>query len=180
MKKIIILLTTLMVFLTGCNNLDDTPNKKVEAFLNDYQTLDNKVLDDLDKVVSRETRLNDSQKEKYKKIMKKNYQNLSYEIKEDSIDGENATVIVEIKVNDFSKVLNESDSYLQANPDEFKNDEGIYDEEKYMDYRLEQLEKSNEKVKYTLEINLSKRDNEWTVNNLSSDDLDKINGIYNA
>lgn len=180
MKKILLVLATLTLFLTGCNNLDDTPNKKVEAFFNNYQTLDNAVLDDLDEVVAKETRFTAEQKEKYKKIMKKHYQDLSYEIKEDMIDGDTATVTVEIKVNDFAKVLNEADSYLQANPNEFKDDAGIYSEEKYMDYRLEQLEKTNEKVKYTLEINLTKRDNEWTIDNLNSDDLDKINGIYSA
>lgn len=180
MKKILLILLALSLFLTGCNNLDDTPNKKVEAFFNNYQTLDNTVLDDLDEVVTKETRFTAEQRERYKKLMKKQYQGLSYEIKDDMIDGDTAIVTVEIKVNDFSKVLTETDAYLQMNPNEFKDDAGIYSEEKYMDYRLERLEKSNEKIKYTLEITLTKRDNEWTIDNLSTNDLDKINGIYNA
>ena len=47
-----------------------------------------------------------------------------------------------------------------------------------MDYRLEQLMNVSDKVKYTIDFTLTKRDNEWKLNELSETDREKINGTY--
>ena len=42
--------------------------------------------------------LSDNQKKDYKELMKKQYQNLTYTIKDEEVDGNNAIVKVEIEV----------------------------------------------------------------------------------
>ena len=44
MKKIIVIVL-MLITLTGCNKLMNTPTKKVEAMLNNYVTLNKDVLD---------------------------------------------------------------------------------------------------------------------------------------
>ena len=80
MKKILYVFL-IMVLAVGCNNLSNTPINKTEQMLKKYQMLDNDVMQDLNKTVDNETTFSESQKDEYKKIMKKHYQNLVYEIK---------------------------------------------------------------------------------------------------
>ena len=72
MKKILVSLA-LILCLTGCDigkTLDNTPTKRVETFLNKYQTLDDEVLDSLDYVISEEVLFNGEQRNKYRDIIK--------------------------------------------------------------------------------------------------------------
>ena len=124
MKKIIALLSILL--LVGCGDLSNTPTKQTEAFFKKYQTLDNAVLSDLNDVLANDTTLTDSQKEEYRDIMKKHYQNLTYEVKEAIENGDEATVKTEIVVTDFNKALDEANSYLLEHPEEFNDEFGNY------------------------------------------------------
>lgn len=177
MKKIFITLITI-ILLTGCNTLDNTPTKQVEVFLNKYQTLDKEVLNDLDSAVAEEMNFNTAQREKYKNMMKKHYQNITYEIKDTQEDGDEATVTVEIEVTDYSKTIASTNLYLQANRNEFLDEDGEYDNTKFNNYRLEELSKVKDKVKYTLELTLTKNDDKWELNPISGITEDKIHGIY--
>ncbi len=182
MKKILCLLGVLAV-MTGCSctaNMDNTPTKKVEAMLAKYQSLDAEVLTDLDNVVNAEDLFDNDQKDEYREIMKKHYQDLTYEIKDETIDGDNAIVTVEIEVNDYSKVMANADQYLEDNKEQFYNEENEYDEGLFTKYRLEQLRDADEKVKYTLELSLTKTNGEWTLDELSDADRSKINGMYES
>ena len=71
MKKIFVcLITILFITFTGCStNINNTPTKKVEEFLNRYQTLDSKVISDLDRVVEEEEKFNTSNREDYKELL---------------------------------------------------------------------------------------------------------------
>ena len=178
MKKIVFIL--MCVFLiSGCGKMLNTPTKKVEMFLENYQTLDADVINDLDKVVAEEESFNANQRETYKKIIKKHYQDLTYVIKDETINGDEAVVTVEITVNDFSKVMSEAESYLKNHPEEFNDDQGKYSETLFVDYKLKKLESTTDKVKYTLKLGLTKTNDEWKLNDLTSADYEKINGIYN-
>lgn len=175
MKKLIGFLAA-VVLLTGCDlgkKLDNTPTKKVENFLNKYQTLNDDVLTSLDNVVSLEEDFNSKQKDRYRDIIKNNYQKMTYKIKEEEIDGDNATVTVEIEVLDYSKILSDADNYRLEHKAEFEDDQS-----KFIDYRLEQLEKAKEKVKYTMDLSLTKVDEEWVLDDLSKENEAKLNGIY--
>ena len=109
MKKMLIAFI-MVLFLTGCNNdLMNTPTKRVETMLNNYVTLDEEVVDDLDNTLLEETVMTNEQKSRYKDILKRQYQNLSYEIKDETIDGDTATVEVEIEEYDYRKTIDAAD-----------------------------------------------------------------------
>lgn len=175
MKKIIALLLASLL-LVGCDAAN-TPTAKTEELLMKYQKNDQEVLDDLNNVVSEEMTFNETQRQRYTEIVKKNYKDLTYDVKDETINGDTATVEVEIEVIDLTKVMYETENYFQANPDEFTVD-GNYSPNKYTDYRLDQLEQAKDKVKYTLEIRLKKTNNKWAINDLSDIDIEKINGTY--
>lgn len=180
MKKIITILTLILLF-TGCtlDDIDNTPTKQVEAFLNSYQTLDKKVLEDLDLVIAKKSDFNKEQKEKYRKILKKHYQNLTYEIKDETVNGDKANVKVEIEVTDFYKVLKEIEKYLETNKNIFLDENNNYSNQKYYDYQLEELSKAKDNVKYTLNLTLTKKDNgDWVLNEIDEIEEKKILGIY--
>lgn len=179
MKKIIFFLTgMLIVTLVGCGVVENTPTKQVEAFLSMYQKGDNKVLDDLDSSIENYGVFNDTQKEEYRDLMKKHYQGLKYEVKDEVIDGDNATVTVEIEVNDYSKVLTDAEKYRQDHEEEFTSN-GKFDESKFITYRLNKMKEVNEKVKYTLNLTLTKDKNEkWLLDDLTTSDEQKLNGTY--
>ena len=181
MKKIILVVFSLLLFTFGCENMMNTPTKKVEEFLSKYQKQDEVVLKQLDEVANNDNNsFNENQLKKYKELMKKQYKDLTYTIKEETIDGNNATVTVEIEVYDFNKALNNIESYYVGNPDEFKTDTGEVDTSKYMDYRLSELGKVTDRIKYTLNLTLSKHDKTWVMNNITEADRQKIHGIFNS
>ena len=175
MKKLVLLLS---LFLIGCSDLSNTPTKKAEEFLKKYQTLDESVISDLNNVVN-ESDLNETQRSMYIDIMKKHYQNLSYEIKNETDDGDKAIVTVEIAVTDFKKVLDEANNYMNNNKEEFNDENGEYSVVKFNDYKLSKLKEAKDKIRYTIEIKLTKINEDWTVDKLDSKTYDKINGVYN-
>ena len=120
-KKLIILLSLFVILLSGCGNTN-TPTGKVEEFLGKYQSMDSDVLTQLDNIISNDTSMNDEQKSDYQALMEKQYQNLSYKIKNEEIDGDNATVLVEIEVYDYANSILESREYYNEHRDEFEED----------------------------------------------------------
>lgn len=181
MKKICCFLLS-FVFLTGCGcengQLLNTPTKKVEMFLANYQTLDNDVLEQLDNVIKNKESFTDVQKETYRNIMKKHYQDLTYEIKDEKVDGDSAVVTTEIEVTDYSKIITEADRYKQEHLEEFQNKTGEYDESLFMDYRLKKLKEAKDTVKYTIDFTLTKVDDEWKLDALTNEQENKIHGLY--
>lgn len=182
MKRLeIIIGICIIVFLVAAcsmNDMNNTPTKQVEIFFKKYQMLDESVLNDLNRVVAEEEQFNNEQREKYKDIMKKHYQNLIYNIKDEEVNGDTAIVSVEIEVTDYSRILREAELYLQQNPEEFQTEDGEFDIQKYSEYRLNKLEDASETVKYTLDIGLTRIDEEWQVNQISEIDEEKIHGVY--
>lgn len=178
MKKIFIAITVLFL-VVGCGNMMNTPTKKVEEFLSKYQTQNEKVLTQLDEVINSAGTMTKKQKEKYRDLMKNQYQNLSYKIKEENEDGNSANVEVEIEVFDYATSITKSETYLTTNKNEFIN-EGTneIDDEKFMDYKLEQLKNVKDKVKYTINFTLSKENGNWVLDDITEIDRQKIHGLY--
>ena len=119
-----------------------------------------------------------SQKNRYREILKKQYQHLSYEVKNETIDGDNATVEVEIEVFDYKKIIDNVDAYLNEHQTEFQNEDGTTNTEKFNDYRLGELEKAKDKVTYTLNLTLHKEDDKWKLDDLTDAEISKIHGLY--
>ena len=182
MKKLLCtLVLTFSFFLVGCNlgkELTNTPTKQVEIFLNKYQTLDKEVLDDLDRVISEEENFDGSMREKYRQIMKDSFQKLAFQIKDQKEDGDKAVVTAEVEVVNFGKILSTSNLYLEEHPELFHDNHGEHDPKKFMSYRLDQMKDNHEKIKYTIDFHLTKKDEEWHLDDLSREDEQKIQGIY--
>ena len=64
MKKVLLFLGAFF-FMIGCDNLMNTPTKRVEEFLNKYQTMDSVVMDQLNYTIDEDYVLNETQKEEY-------------------------------------------------------------------------------------------------------------------
>ena len=179
MKKVLSILG-LALIMTGCSlgNMDNTPTKKVEEYLNNYQTLNSNVLTEIDALVDQEEMFDEDQQTTYRDIMKKHYQDLTYIIKEETVNGDKATVEAEIEVNDYTKALTEAENYRTTNEDEFLNDEGTFDETLFNTYKLDLLKSNKERVKYTIYFSLTKSGNEWVLDELTETEQEKILGIY--
>ena len=123
MKKLLLCFSCIMlvVFLSGCS-MDNTPTKKVENFLDSYKNQDENVLTQLKEMVDSDTLMSDNQKDTYTDIMKKQYEDMTYEIKDEVINGDTATVTAEIEVYDYYKINKDAQEYYDSNPDEFKDD----------------------------------------------------------
>ena len=113
MKKVLYLLIGI-VLLTGCSctaDMGNTPTKKVEEYLNKYQTNDADVTNDLNDVLTNDTTLTDEERNNYNDFMKKHYQDLQYEIKDEKIDGDTATVEAEITVRSYADAINNANQH---------------------------------------------------------------------
>ena len=171
MKKILILLS---ILLTGCTlDISNTPAQKVEEFLNKYQTLDEEVLKELDSVIE----LNEENKNEYKEVIKKQYKNMQYTIKEITIDGNNATVETQIIVKDFTKIINRAESYKRKNMKEFYENQ-IYNDNVYKKYLINKLKEAKDRITYTVEFKLHKENTKWVLDPITEEIEDKILGIY--
>lgn len=179
MKKITFYITIFMlIFFTGCDNLMNTPTKKVELFLNKYQTLDSDVMVQFDEILDNDFNYQDDEEDLYRKVMARQYKNLTYKIKEAKEDGNMADVTVEIKVYNYGKALDEAEEYLLNNQNEFINSDGSVNVSKYTIFKLEKMKSENEKITYTLNIKVKKDAETWMVDNITEIDRQKINGIY--
>ena len=176
MKKLIAGLV-LLATLGGCNDLLNTPTKRVEEFFNSYQTLDDSLLNNLDYSIE-SNNLSEEEKNIYREIMKKQYKDLTYKIKDENIDGDTATVKVEIEVYDYNIASIKTNEYFNKNQKAFFNEENEIDESKFIDYKLKIMKDITERVKYTLELIVRKKDKIWIMDNISHDDILKIHGVY--
>ena len=107
------------------------------------------------------------------------YKDLTYEIKEEKIDGNKAKVEVEIEVYDYTTALNNAYMHLEENQDQFYVDD-VLDVVKFVDYKLDQLFNYKNRITYTIVFNLEREntESEWVLKDLSEADLKKIHGIY--
>ena len=167
MKKIIIILS-LLIFLTGCESTLNTPTKKVENFLSEYQNLNPEILKKLESSVEADN-LSKSQRKKYIGLLEKQYQNLSYKIVNEVVNDDNAIVDVEIEVLNYTYSIADSKKYYETHKDEIKN---------YNEYMLNNLEKVKDKIKYNISIDLTKYDGNWELNEIDRTIIQKIHGLY--
>ena len=168
MKRFLLLVFLLSLSLFGCS-LSNTPTSKVEELLMKYQKLDSDIKADIETVLSDDT-LTLEQKNRYRALLEKQYKNMQYEVKEEMIDGDKAVVTVSIEVTDFKKVIKEVEGEYV--------DMDNYSIKEYNDTKLQRLEKTMDKVTYTLDIDVIKDENgNWYVDNLTNLDKKKIQGM---
>ena len=165
MKKIMpIFIFLTLIFITGCS-LGNTPTSKVDELMGKYQRLDTEIKDEIKEVVA-SNNIDESYQDRYIKALEKQYCNLTYEIKNETIDGNTAIVTTQIEVTEFKKALNTIDR------------DDLTDEE-YYEESLTAIEEAKEKVTYTIDFTLTKDDaGNWQLDELSEVDKKKIQGTY--
>lgn len=184
MKKYImlsgLLFTMVILMVVGCDfDTNNTPTKQVELFLADYQTLNKDVMDDLHQVIIEDATFNEKQQDRYKELMKKHYQNLTYDIMEEKIDGDEATVVTQIEVTDYTKANSKASVYRENHKEEFYNENGKYDATLFYDYILDQFEKVKDKVTYTINFKVKQNSSgKWKLEPLTEEQEKKIHGVY--
>ena len=174
MKKVLYFLVAI-VLLTGCSctaNMGNTPTKKVEEYLNKYQTNDDDVVSDLDEVLTNDTTLTADERNEYSDFMKTHYRDMQYEIKDETIDGDTATVDAEVTVRNYADAVNEANDYRLNNADKFDDDNT------FASYRLGKMKEVTDTETYTITFHLTKENDEWKIDDLSDDDLRKLEGLY--
>lgn len=196
--KIVVSAFILLLVIVGCSNNMSTPTNKVEEFLGKYQSMDEDVLKQLDQVIKDDDTMNDNQKDKYKALMEKQYQNLSYKIENEDIQGDSATVDVEIEVLDYATTASKAQEYYNEHKEEIEekyndkkedNDnslenagddvlQAVEESVAYINYKLEELETANDTVTYDMTFYLTKEDGEWILQDISDLDRKKLHGLY--
>ena len=196
--KVVLGFGFILLFLAGCGNMANTPTQKVEEFLDKYQTMDEDVTTQLKQVLSDDKTMNDEQKDKYRALMEKQYQNLSYKIENEDINGDRATVDVEVEVLDYATTINKSKKYYEEHKDEIEkenqedkkdNDNMVEDavddaetavkeSSAYINYKLKELESVNDTTTYTITFYLNKENGDWKLQDISDSDRQKLHGLY--
>ncbi len=202
MKKLFSILLSLLLIVTisGCS-LGNTPSKKVEDFLDKYKNEDKGILTELKNMIDSDGLMNDNEKDTYTNIIRKQYKDLSYEIKDEKINGNKAVVTTEIEVYDFYKTNQEALDYYNNNKKEFLIDNGnntdnnannnttnndntnastdtTIDNTKFIDYRLGRLGEVKDRIKYQIDFNLTKKNNKWTIDDIDDATRQKIHGLF--
>jgi len=145
----------------------NNPTSITENLFTKYLTVDKDINTGINTVLD-EQNLTVAHRERYRKLLENQYKNLSYEIKDELVDGDTATVLVEIEVIDYKRAISD-----------LTFDSTIYTKESFDEEKLNRLEQAKDKVKYTLELTLTK-DNEgsWNLNALTNEQIKKIQGMY--
>ena len=178
MKRIrkLFLLSVVVLLISGCSMNEDGAKMSVEQYLNNYIKLDDNVTSQLDELISNED-LTESQKKVYRDILERQYKNMKYKIIDEKYEDGNAKITAKITVYDYYKVQEEIADYLKNNREQFYKD-GEYDEEAYIDYKLDTMKKYDKIITYDIDFILKKENNNWVIEDLDQDDIEKIHGIY--
>ncbi len=162
-KKFLLGICLFLFVLTGCE-LNNNPTSKVEELLGNYQGLDKKISYNY-VALANDSNLDQDIIEKYEDLIKKQYRNLSYEVKEEVIDGGSAVVTVQIDVLNYKKVLDNYSSYTLSSSEHEKI--------------INELKKVKDKVTYTIDFSVTKNKNgDWKLDDLTTEEEQKLLGIY--
>ena len=162
--------------LCACNMIG-TPTMKVQEYLNDFNNLNEDVTKDMESKIMDEN-LSSDNKDIYREILKRQYKDLKYEIVEEKIEENTAKVKVKITTYDLYNTTLETENYMIENQESFLNEENIFDEERYMKYKLDEMLKTKNTITHDITFNLTKVNDEWEINNIDRETLEKIHGLY--
>lgn len=177
-KKVLVVICAILLF-TGCSCAmnDNKPEEAVETFFEKYRAKDDNIITQLKETIENED-LTDDSKDKYQELMEKQYDQFAYVIKDIAEEDNEATVTVELTVLNYRSAILEAEEELKNNPERFNDDEGNFSDKKYMDYKVEKMSEVNDTTTHTIDLYLTKENGMWKVNQLSSDDISKLHGLY--
>lgn len=148
----------------------ENPEQKVVDFFSSYTKLDKDVVKKIKYPFDDE--LSDEQKERFISIMEKQYEQLTYNIEEKNINETDATIVVNISVNDLKEAYEKATNYVSLYQKEFASSKEI------IDYKLEEIESTDIKVEYSIRFSYLKQGDKWIMNDLDNKDYLKINGVF--
>ena len=162
MKKYLVFFLCIFC-LVGCTNKSskEAVIEYLEKYRNFTAEIEESLMKDLESV-----NWTKEQKEKYILLMKKQFVNLKYKIKEEIYNGEKATVLVDITVYNYHNSKREA----LKEQDESQN---------YIDKVLEKMNNETHTIKYTLVFKTNYKEGVWVLEQPSEETLKKIEGIYN-
>lgn len=177
-KKILVVLCAILLF-TGCSCSmnDNKPEEAVETFYERYRAKDDNIITQLKETIQNED-LTDENKKDYQELMEKQYDQFAYVIKDIKEKDDTATVTTEVTVLNYRSAVLKAEEELKKNPEKFNDDEGNFSEKKYMDYKIEKMQEVNDTTTHTIDLSLTKEAGMWKVEQLSSDDISKLHGLY--
>ena len=162
MKKYLVFFLCIFC-LVGCTNKSskEAVIEYLEKYRNFTAEIEESLMKDLESV-----NWTKEQKEKYILLMKKQFVNLKYKIKEEIYNGEEATVLVDITVYNYHNSKREA----LKEQDESQN---------YIDKVLEKMNNETHTIKYTLVFKTNYKEGVWVLEQPSEETLKKIEGVYN-
>lgn len=162
MKKYLVFFLCIFC-LVGCTNKSskEAVIEYLEKYRNFTAEIEESLMKDLESVNWKK-----EQKEKYILLLKKQFVNLKYKIKEEIYNGEEATVLVDITVYNYHNSKREA----LKEQDESQN---------YIDKVLEKMNNETHTIKYTLVFKTNYKEGVWVLEQPSEETLKKIEGIYN-
>ena len=119
MKKILVIICMFML-LCACE-MGIGPSIKVSEYLNNYNSLSEDVIQDMESVIFEEN-LTTENTAIYRDVLKRQYKNLKYDIVEEAITGDNAVVKAKITVYDLYNSKVQSEIYANENQNQFLNE----------------------------------------------------------
>lgn len=207
MKKIILPLLVILLSACSLGGAM-TPKQKVSEFLDKYKNQDKNILAQLDEAINNEysnsdyrTRYKTLMTNQYKNM---EYE-IKDEIIEDNnavVEVEvtvydygtairNANDYLNSNPNEFmitnstiditdanDETSKDTDNNANTNDNTDNNATNTYDQDKFINYKLTQMENVTNTVKYTIQFTLTKTNNEWQMDALSNADMEKLHGIY--
>ena len=162
MKKFALFFLCLF-FLVGCTN--KSSKEAVVEYLEKYRNFTTEIEQSLMKDLEKKDWTKE-EKEKYILLMKKQFVNLKYNIKEEIYNGEEATVLVDITVYNYHNSKREA----------LKEQDGS---QNYIENVLEKMNKETKTIKYTSSFKTYYKENAWVLEQPSEETLKKLEGIYN-
>ena len=175
MKKVIVIVIVLLI--SGCSS-NIMAKDVVKDYLDGYINLSKDVKNSLDKTIKENKEFNDINKDMYKKILLKQYKDLKYVILNEEYDGDKALITVNINVYDLNKAEENAEDYLSTNLKEFYDDKNKFDNQKYIDFKLNLMYEASERIDYTVVFFLNRVNKKWVLEQPTDEDLEKIHGIY--
>lgn len=176
MKKILILVLFIVVFLTGCNS-SKSASRVVEEYLLSFINADKNVKEEINKVIDAADYSNDNKK-LYKEILLRQYKDLKYDIIKEEYGDDKALITVNINVYDLKKSEEEALDYLSSNMVEFYDDNNVFDNNKYLSYKLNLMKNTSVRNNYEIVFFLKQKKGTWVLEQPTDQDLEKIHGIY--
>ena len=146
--------------------MNNNPTSKVEELLAKYQALDDSVQYNYADL-SNDIEISDDLRVAYNDLIKKQFRNFSYDVKDENIYGDYAIVTVEIEVLDYKSVV---EKYPILGD---KMEDAIHKE------MVDRLENVKDKITYTIDFTVvQNEDDDWKLEQLDSDQMQMLLGIY--